>query len=242
MKNFRDLGGNKIEDGRIVKKGLFYRFVKLLNLSENDIKILKELNIKYIFDYRSDEEVCKYLLIIILNIKNIRILVMRELEELGGSFGFIEDMIDGLFEKDGVFNMLNNSYYNLFINNLLYKKLVEFIRDYFNLLILNYCIVGKDRIGVGSVIIFMILGVLRENIMKDYLKSNDFVDKEIERFIEYKFKFKDILKENLKYIFGVNEEYMKIVFRRIDEEYISVEVYLYGEFNLNKEEIRKLRN
>ena len=50
MKNFRDLGGNKTEDGRTVKKGLFYRSAKLSNLSENDIKILKELNIKYIFD------------------------------------------------------------------------------------------------------------------------------------------------------------------------------------------------
>ncbi|HBF6796231.1 protein-tyrosine-phosphatase, partial [Clostridioides difficile] len=40
MKNFRDLGGNKTEDGRTVKKGLFYRSAKLSNLSENDIKIL----------------------------------------------------------------------------------------------------------------------------------------------------------------------------------------------------------
>ena len=46
MKNFRDLGGNKTEDGRTVKKGLFYRSAKLSNLSENDIKILKELNSK----------------------------------------------------------------------------------------------------------------------------------------------------------------------------------------------------
>ncbi|MGO0807202.1 hypothetical protein ACTPEF_25090, partial [Clostridioides difficile] len=38
---------------------------------------------------------------IISNIKNIRIPAMRELEESGGSFGSIEDMIDGLFEKDG---------------------------------------------------------------------------------------------------------------------------------------------
>ncbi|MBH9877726.1 tyrosine-protein phosphatase, partial [Clostridioides difficile] len=113
---------------------------------------------------------------------------------------------------------------------------------YSNLPILNHCTAGKDRTGVGSAIILMILGVSRENIMKDYLKSNDFADKEIERFIEYKPKFKDIPKENLKYIFGVNEEYMKTAFRRIDEEYISVEAYLYGEFNLNKEEIRKLRN
>ncbi|HBF6015549.1 TPA: tyrosine-protein phosphatase, partial [Clostridioides difficile] len=179
---------------------------------------------------------------IISNIKNIRIPAMRELEESGGSFGSIEDMIDGLFEKDGAFNMLNNSYYNLPINNPSYKKLVELIRDYSNLPILNHCTAGKDRTGVGSAIILMILGVSRENIMKDYLKSNDFADKEIERFIEYKPKFKDIPKENLKYIFGVNEEYMKTAFRRIDEEYISVEAYLYGEFNLNKEEIRKLRN
>ncbi|MBH9879316.1 protein-tyrosine-phosphatase, partial [Clostridioides difficile] len=70
---------------------------------------------------------------IISNIKNIRIPAMRELEESGGSFGSIEDMIDGLFEKDGAFNMLNNSYYNLPINNPSYKKLVELIRDYSNL-------------------------------------------------------------------------------------------------------------
>ncbi len=48
---------------------------------------------------------------------------------------------------------------------------------------------------MGSAIILMILGVSRENIMKDYLKSNDFADKEIERFIEYKPKFKDIPKK-----------------------------------------------
>ena len=81
MKNFRDLGGNKTEDGRTVKKGLFYRSAKLSNLSENDIKILKELNIKYIFDYRSDEEARKHPSTIISNIKNIRIPAMRELEE-----------------------------------------------------------------------------------------------------------------------------------------------------------------
>ncbi|WP_413927462.1 tyrosine-protein phosphatase [Clostridioides sp. ES-S-0108-01] len=49
-------------------------------------------------------------------------------------------------------------------------------------------------------------------------------------------------KENLNYIFGVNEEYMKTAFRRIDEEYNGVEASLYGEFNLDKEEIKKLRN
>ncbi|WP_255624290.1 tyrosine-protein phosphatase [Clostridioides sp. ES-S-0108-01] len=56
------------------------------------------------------------------------------------------------------------------------------LRDYTNLPILNHCTAGKDRTtGVGSAIILMILGVSRENIMKDYLKSNDFVDKEIYR-------------------------------------------------------------
>lgn len=167
---------------------------------------------------------------------------MRELEESEGNFGSIEDMIDGLFEKDGAFNMLNNSYYNLPISNPSYKKLVELIKGYSNLPILNHCIAGKDRTGVGSAIILMILGVSRENIMKDYLKSNDFAEREIERFIEYKPKFKGIPKEKLNYIFGVNEEYMKTAFRRIDEEYSSVEKYLYGEFSLDKEEIKKLRN
>ncbi|MGL6105729.1 tyrosine-protein phosphatase [Romboutsia sp.] len=45
MKNFRDLGGHKSSDGRIIKKGLFFRSAHLQDLNEEDINLLKQLKI-----------------------------------------------------------------------------------------------------------------------------------------------------------------------------------------------------
>ncbi|NLO64200.1 MAG: tyrosine-protein phosphatase, partial [Clostridiales bacterium] len=57
MLNFRDLGGIVTEDGRKIKKGLFFRCAMLEEASENDIAELKKLGIKLIFDYRNPEEI-----------------------------------------------------------------------------------------------------------------------------------------------------------------------------------------
>lgn len=242
MRNFRDLGGNKSVDGRTVKYGLFFRSANLFNLNEEDVEKLKSLNIKYIFDYRSDDEAEKEPSTIIKNINYIRIPAMDMPNEKSVKFGSIEAMVEELFEKDGAFYMLRDSYYNLPINNKSYKKLIELVKNSEMLPILNHCTAGKDRTGVGCAIILMILGVSREDIVKDYLKSNDYAKEAIEEFVAKKPEFRNIPIEKLNYIFGVNEEYINTAFKKIDEIYLSTEEFLYKEFNLTSEDIERLRN
>lgn len=242
MNNFRDLGGIESQDGRKVKKGYFYRSAKLDNLTEEDIKLLKDLKIKTIFDYRSDSEAEMHPSTKVEGIENIRVPAMNFAKYDGAKFGSIEEMVDNMSGKTGAFDMLKESYHDLPIKNESYKKLVEIVRDPNRLPVINHCTAGKDRTGVGSAIILMILNVSRENILKDYLKSNDFAELEIDKLIEKKPEFANIDREKLNHIFGVNEDYIDAAFSRIDEEYSSTEEYLYNEFGLNSDDLKKLRD
>lgn len=243
MKNFRDLGGHKSSDGRTVKKGLFFRSAHLQDLNAEDIELLKQLKIKYIFDYRSEEEAKRNPSTNIENITNIRIPAM---EKVPGSdnakFASIENMMEELFEKNMAFNMMKESYYHLPVNNPSYQKLVELVKDPEMLPILNHCTAGKDRTGIGCSIILMILGVSREDIIKEYLKSNEYAKISIEEFINLKPELKAVPTEKLAHIFGVNEDYINEAYRKIDENYKTIEDYLYGEFNLSIEDLSKLRD
>lgn len=242
MLNFRDFGGCKSSDGRFVKKGLFFRSGNLSNLSKEDIQILKDLKIKVVFDYRDDAENLASPSQVVKNIKYIRVPAILTPNPNEVKFGSVEDMISKMFDNNGAFDMLKETYYNLPVNNKSYKKLVELIQDESNLPILTHCTAGKDRTGVGCAIILMILGVTKEEIIKDYLKSNQSSSEAISEIMTARPELQSIPKEKLKYIFGVNEEYINEVFRRINDDYETIENYLYKEFNLTRNDLKNLRD
>ena len=242
MRNFRDLGGHLSQDGRSVKKGLFFRSGHLQDLNDEDINTLKSLNIKNIFDYRNEKEATRNPSTKIENIINTRITAM-DMPDVGmNNYSSIDEMIEEVFNKGLAFNMMKESYYNLPINNDSYKKLVELVKNPEMLPILSHCTAGKDRTGVGCSIILMILGVSREDIIQEYLKSNDYAKIFIDEVVTTNTHLKDIPQEKMEYIFGVKEDYINEAFRRIDENYETIEDYLYGEYNLTNENLTKLRD
>ena len=48
--NFRDMGGYRTEDGRLVRRGVLFRSGGLWKLTQNDVAALKELSIKTVLD------------------------------------------------------------------------------------------------------------------------------------------------------------------------------------------------
>ncbi len=56
--NFRDLGGIKTRDGRMVASKRLLRSGELVDLDQKDVEMLRtEYNLKHIFDFRDDGEV-----------------------------------------------------------------------------------------------------------------------------------------------------------------------------------------
>lgn len=54
--NLRDIGGYKTANGATVASGLVYRSNQLSNISESDMLLLAELNLKNVFDLRTTAE------------------------------------------------------------------------------------------------------------------------------------------------------------------------------------------
>ena len=242
MINFRDIGGYKSSDGRVVKEGLFFRSANLVNLSKNDLQMLKDLNIKTIFDFRDESEILSSPSDIVENINYIRIPAMPQLKSNIAQLGSIKEMMENMFDKNNAFELLKEAYYNLPVNNPAYKELVKLMQNDSNLPILMHCTAGKDRTGVGSAIILMILGVNRSSIVEDYLKSNQSAKDSINEILSVQPELKNVPKDKLKYIFGVNETYINEVFKRIDTDFDSTEDYLLKEFNLTKDDIKNLQS
>lgn len=242
MINFRDIGGCKSSDGRVVKEGLFFRSANLVNLSKNDLQMLKDLNIKTIFDFRDESEILRSPSDIVENINYIRIPAMPQLKSNIAQLGSIKEMMENMFDKNNAFELLKEAYYNLPVNNPAYKELVKLMQNDSNLPILMHCTAGKDRTGVGSAIILMILGVNRSSIVEDYLKSNQSAKDSINEILSVQPELKNVPKDKLKYIFGVNETYINEVFKRIDTDFDSTEDYLLKEFNLTKDDIKNLQS
>ncbi len=52
-----------------------------------------------------------------------------------------------------------------------------------------HCSAGKDRVGVGTALLLCALGVPKKTIYEDFMKTNMYLDKEMEymiRFLETK--------------------------------------------------------
>ena len=63
-------------------------------------------------------------------------------------------------------------------NQLLSVLRLIFTHDYSRGAVLWHCTAGKDRCGIVSALVYITLGLDRESIMCDYLRSNEFCEKE----------------------------------------------------------------
>ena len=95
--------------------------------------------------------------------------------------------------------------------------------------VLWHCSTGKDRTGVGTALLLCALGVSREDIMEDYMKSNACLEDEMEyiiRLMETKTIVDPGIMDRIGILFRVREEYLDAVFETIEEKYGSVERFL----------------
>lgn len=252
--NTRDLGGYITIDGKTIQPHRLIRSGTLYNLTEKDKEILtKEYFLKTIVDFRTEaekkekpdpmiEEV-RYIENPIFEEKAMGITREKEADK---------DLIDTIMNqiKEG------NSTITEYIESL-YKELAtsDFCKkqyaSFFDILInhgegavLWHCTAGKDRVGTGTALLLTVLGIPREQILKDYMKVNEFAAQEIEHTIQKfseKTKEKELV-ESIRPLFGVQESYITSVFTFIEKEYDTVERFLQEEMNLHKDGIGELKN
>lgn len=233
--NFRDMGGLRAADGKQVKEGVLFRCGELGHATTNDIEQLKELNIQLIFDYRDDREAELVPTASIEGIENLRIPASTNLNYQSKS---IEEMLKSeMWQQE---NALGQFYADMLFQNPSYRALLTRIHEK-QVPLVHHCTAGKDRTGVGAALIYLILGVSEEDIIEEYLLTNQATaTKPPVWMIKMKAEMKGYEKA-FEHMAGVKAIYLETALERIKSEYGTYEAYFLQEHQLTKDDIEAIR-
>lgn len=243
--NFRELGGYVTRDGRILKKGQFYRCGALFNMNEEELKEIQSLGIRSIFDFRSNQEVERKP---DPEIKGARYFHVSAITDEAGNEVDLSpkgmEQSEERYYSMEAHEMFLDNFYGRMPFSPAYKVMFREIQ-HGQTPILFHCSSGKDRTGMGAALILLALNVDEKTVLEDYLKTNEYRIGAIERLLESK---QDIITKypNAEYILhgfeGVNQEAMEYSLQKIKDRYGNYETYFQERFHLGREELQYLRN
>ena len=237
--NTRELGGYKTTDGKSVKWGMLFRSDKLSDISGTDQEYLQNLGIKKIIDFRSEEEKTEDPDIIPSGISYVEMPISFD----GAMRSKIEAVLKGETDKEVKSFLIDanrefvTSYTDVYENFL--RGLIDDDAP-----TLFHCTAGKDRAGFAAAISLIALGVSREDVIEDYMKTNAFTKDRIEEILG-QIKLMSLYQtdtEILRPLIGVERVYIETAFKTAEEKYGSLENFIRDGLNISDEDIQKLRN
>jgi protein-tyrosine phosphatase len=169
--NFRDLGGYRTADGRIVRWNRLYRSDDLSDLGASDLRYLSQLNIKLVCDFRSDRErtskpdetidPAAQSLSLPVTTEGVDPEEMQRRIRTGGMVAL------------GVEQTMKNAYRS-FVTDYTHEwsRMFERLAVGVNLPTVVHCTAGKDRTGFASALVLLALGVPMDTVFDDYLLTN----------------------------------------------------------------------
>ena len=161
--NFRDIGGYPNQDGKRIKKGLYFRAGRQDRMSEQDLLKLSDLNISTQIDLRRPDEILQQGKgpLEEMGAEHVNIAVIPE----GGS-----DQLSRLVGDTGISGKRYLGYLEFGPSSWL--RLFEILASKERLPVVLHCTAGKDRTGVSTAFLLSILNISRALIEADYLLTN----------------------------------------------------------------------
>jgi protein-tyrosine phosphatase len=244
VKNFRDLGGYKANDGRTVVWGRLYRSDQLQKLTDSDLKHLEALTLDRIIDFRAEHEKEDAPDRIPSN-SDIQIVEIPILDSSTQIWRDSRDQFikDNLRNIDAVKFMIET---NIELATRFTPQMRQFIHELFSANgrpVLFHCAAGKDRTGYAAAILLRIFGVPLEVVMEDYLLSNQYYlaahsrSLLMLRLMKGK-RFSDTVRGFLE----VRPVYLSAALEAIDREFGPFERYVRNGIGLTKQDVEYLKN
>lgn len=247
--NFRDIGGYKTTDGLTVRWGQVYRTGELPRLTDEDIAVLKNLDLQMVHNFLLEEEIAQ-----------------RGQDRLPSSTQLVEnpiktsadDLVLAVLEarKTGDFSVLSPDL-NKEVHRVLaregreeYAAMIRALSDPDNRPFAFHCSHGVHRTGTATAILLSALGVPWETVREDYLLSNthraDENDKRIEQLTAEAAKTLgvppgEVDTTNMVAFYILQGDYIDGTLEVILQEYGSMENYLQQGLGLSNEELDVLR-
>ncbi|MFC9126373.1 tyrosine-protein phosphatase [Streptomyces sp. NPDC057099] len=247
VRNFRDVGGLPTVDGRRVRQGVLFRSGHLAHATGEDAAFLTGLGLHTIFDFRNEaDQKLEGPDVELPGVRNVNLPLSDPAD--GAEFwklvrdGDLEQLRAILSDGKGAGRMIAS--YRTIIKHRTaeHSKVLHALAED-SVPALMHCAAGKDRAGLSVAVTLLAVGVEREAIVEDYLKSN-------EKHRRYKVRrsgsadsaYSPEVMELLSPLFDARAEYLTTAFDTIEETWGGVDTYLEKGLDLSPETRERLRD
>ncbi|MEU5432668.1 tyrosine-protein phosphatase [Streptomyces sp. NPDC020719] len=247
VRNFRDVGGLPTVDGRVLRHGRLFRSGHLAHATEQDAAFLSALGLHTIFDFRNAaDQRLEGPDVDLPGVRNVNI----PLTDPADGAEFWKMVRDGDINQlrtvlsDGkAADRMAASYRTIIRQRTAEHSRVLHALAEDSVPALMHCAAGKDRAGLSIAVSLLAVGVEREAIEADYLKSND-------PHRRYKMHRSDNspnglsaeVVELLTPLFDARASYLHAAFDTIEETWGTTERYLAEGLGLTPETRERLRD
>jgi protein-tyrosine phosphatase len=229
--NLRDVGRYKTRDGATVAHGLVYRSDTFNPMNSGDIKRLERLGLKNDYDLRTTSEVkvkpdqmppgVQYHLLNVL--ADAKAATPAELEALMREPKKANVVLGG-GKIEGMFKEAYREFISLSSAKQSYRTLFLSLADRQKLPAVFHCTTGKDRTGWAAAALLTLLGVPKETVMADYMRTNEYTLPQFHHTIDG-FVAAGGVRDIPVAIFGVKAEYLEASFDELQKRYGTIEKY-----------------
>jgi len=246
--NLRDLGGYEASDGSTVAEGLVYRSNQLSGISAEDMEKLAELELKVDYDLRTSDEKDARPDELPDGVEYVWLDVLADSPQAGPAM--LEKLMEDPEEANAAlgggkaeagFQQSYREFVSLPSAKAEFSKLFIGLGDEELLPALFHCTTGKDRTGWAAAALLTLVGVPKDVVMEDYLRSNDYIipmyQKVIDGFVEAGGEESIPLA-----ILGVKQEYLEAAFDEMETKYGTIEKYFSDGLRIDAAQQTALRD
>ncbi|KIJ66752.1 hypothetical protein HYDPIDRAFT_85094 [Hydnomerulius pinastri MD-312] len=241
--NIRSVGGFATSnEGLVVKANAFFRSGELSYVTEKGKEQLRALGIKKIFDLRSPTEIKNYNTSA-PTIEGIELVCSPIIPNEALDQEKLRQRLKD-FATDERETFVSVYRENLNLAGRAYGLILAHIRDHPEVPCLVHCTAGKDRTGVFTCLLLMILGVGDEDIAYDHALTAVGLAPVYDMLAE-RFSKQDIFKDNIKGTENMGSskyENMLATIEMIRSDYGGAEEYITGHTTLTDADIEKIRS
>lgn len=246
VRNFRDVGGLPTVDGRRVRHGRLFRSGHLAHATASDAAFLTTLGLHTIFDFRNAaDQRLEGPDVELPGVRNVNLPLSDPAD--GAEFwkmvrdGNLDQLKSILADGQGAGRMIA-SYRTIIKERTAEHSQVLHALAEDSVPALMHCAAGKDRAGLSIAVSLLAVGVERDAIEADYLKSNDPHRRyKVQRSDSSPAGMSDEVMELLRPLFDARAEYLAAAFDTIEETWGTTERYLAQGLRLAPETRERLR-
>ena len=247
VKNFRDLGGIPAADGKSVCYGKLYRSGHLGKIKpEVAEKLRDKKGLRTVVDLRAPAELSHKRDIVPEGVDYLHIPPLTDEQNPAVTRHTGPSILKKIMQVEGGARTYLADTYRTMISS---EPSLEAMREFFDVLleddgaVLWHCTQGKDRTGVAAAAILLALGVDRDEIMRDYMRTNrTCFFKNFWIFIGVVLVTFSVKKaRNLNLLLSSRRSFLDAAFDESDKFWGGTEGFLTNGLKLSDEDIRELR-